>query len=475
MSLGNLFFCGGECDLEFNIPYVIKKNPHTLSYIRGLTEATSILSKVSFTTRLIYTDLITKLPKGKSNLKPYELAQYTNMIMGIAVDSYLNNPSRSTVVFDGIGSFDISKARASDTDGDGGRYEFVDAMPELLAKKMSENPLLADNALLKHISGVRDPEINPITGESISYLRGINTAVTEEDPIAEFKMLLQVIREVDSDLHSALFLYNLIINKGGLGSDSIASLFELSDYAAFEKHLVALETTNSIVEQVTDMNLDVKGLLVPSLLMEFSTQAGFENMQFITTQQADGADMDMQQESEGDQFNEGPPPDEQPDYDEQGVSRVDFTQIASDKFDLTDINMLRGSGAMIPDVWKSKTNGLIYAWNEDISSYVPVTKTTPDKTINFKITPRTTINDLKDLGYDWGWKIQFIDGSYGRVLTRTNSIIKTYNVRPYLNEILIFASCISVCFNAILSCLIAVITISLSFCKEESVNSKAPP
>ena len=103
----------------------------------------------------------------------------------------------------------------------------------------------------------------------------------------------------------------------------------------------------------------------------------------------------------------------------------------SDKYDVSNMNGLKQNNYnTYPDIFRSKTNNLLYAWYEPENTYLPINRIESPVLINSDITRATdAIKNMKDLGYDWGFEITIPGtGEKGRLLNLEDEGEKTYNV-----------------------------------------------
>jgi hypothetical protein len=410
----------------FNIPYILLKNEHYFSYIKSLLKSNNILKNLSYTVRLVYNDLNTNLPVDKTSVTKSEFTNYINTLTDFVISKFYKSPSVNSIVNLGkYGSYDLSKVSSGDTDIKG-RQEFIKEFPDILnnIKKSSEE--LNNNTLLSQISR-KETETDIITKESFDILGGINTETTTVGDIANFKILLKNIQKTHPDLYNALFNYSLIINKGGLGKSSLTSLFDLKIFEDFENFLNTIEKEKLIEEEFHSLSKDVKGLLIPMLLQQFPTKTGVKILE-KTLDKSGLTDEELEQE-----FSESQESEENlHEFMEEDFSNIhrDYREEIAKNYDVSSILSAKISGNIhAPDIFKSRTNNLVYAYNEKVNDYVPITKTISNRVIPIDITTDTDVlNNLSTIGYDWGWEIEMPNGTKARLLNLSDRAKGTYNV-----------------------------------------------
>ena len=401
--------------VAFNIPYIMAKNDHMFTYIDSLYETNNVLKGISYTVRLIYEDLAETLPDLKGKLENSELKQFIDLLMAVSVDQYYRN-NKKVFTFDGV-TYDLSNYDD--------RVKFVKDFPNILKAEMAKDSKLAANQVLGKIGNIRT-ETDPATGISYTYLSGIDTSVLEDGKIQILKNKLATLKETHPIIHDALFNYSLNVDKAGLGKNSIAALFEGEDYLTFSQSLNEMERTGSVEERFKNIPLAVKRLLMPSLLEEYCTQEGAKNdaLKKIYDGDEDSLSADEMdaviEQSEGDQ--DGYFSEHEDFYEEDFIGTSNYDQMIqerSQRWDVTNMNQLKlDNPGDYPDIFRSKTNGMIYAWFEPKDTYVPITRVDSPAIINSDINEATdAIRDMRKFGYNWGFEVNVPGTSEkGRVL-----------------------------------------------------------
>jgi len=399
-----------------NIPFVLAQNGHFFSYIKGMVKTNEILRDVSFTVESIYNDLVTMLPEGKQKLENFELNSYISLVMTLAIDQYFEN-SNKVYTFEDV-TYDMSNRED--------RKAFLQNFPDIFKNVVSTDEELSDNRVLNIISNIRT-ETDIATGVSFSMLSGVDTSTLPTGKVQSYKNKIANLKKDGrhSVLHDALLSYSLLLDKGGLGKNSLAALFDGVDYKDVSKFLSDMQKSGEMLTIVKNIPEDVKRLLVPFLLEEYSTKEVKSN-----GEQAYGEDGDTYSDMHEDPYDTAFT-DEDYDNLDAGFNNK-YEKAARDKaakYDVSEMNRRHANGT-VPAVWKSKTNGLTYAWHGKSNSYIPITRTVPERMMDIKPDVTSSVlHDLKELGWDWGFEV-IIPGTTekGRVLSLHNEVALTYNV-----------------------------------------------
>lgn len=366
-----------------NIPFVLVKNAHYFGYFEAMLQAKSVRDRLSFVNK--YAENIIKSTKqiyGYRAITEPIYKKLSDTIYEFGVLRYLDDPEagRNLITLRGI-QYDLSKPKGDNKVG--GRFELLQNLPEIL--ETLDNNAFANS--LKLDSSHRDP----MTGESVKLLKGRNLALVKSDELARLQIGLEDIRLTDPELYDALFLYSLITTKGSYSGGSYVGLFPIEKYLDFSKFLKkdVVNITNKI-----DTNTELIALLNPLLLPQVSTIAKTETM-------------DPTEENETDSFIGDLYSDESTDFSDVGGNyTTPAMALNNQKFVLDGLNDLRKENKYLKyDYVRSKDNGLVYQWDENLEIYIPLTRVVPELAIPYTLPRNAGMTVGKMTGYLQGFEI----------------------------------------------------------------------
>jgi len=425
-----------------NIPFILFKNKHYLASLKAVARSNELMTKNSYTARVIQGQLRSKLWKA---VTPEDFSAFNNVFDSMAVDLFYNSGMiNKKITIDGFGTYDLSELNlVSGNPNEKSRLDFILDTPEVIHEYMAKYKDLANNELLTLFNRGKDIK-DKDTNTTISLLAGINTHNTPRAKVSILKLELDNIRLYYPKLYDVLFNYSLIIDRAGLGAGSIASLFGAKPYKDYFKFVDALERDGEIDEIFKVMSPDIFALLAQSLLKEVSTKTKVENEELfyltgsvaltpeeaehmiaeLAVKETEVIDMSINElqalENDLSTFSIE-------DYDSTSNKVARVERYWSTRYDVSDMNSLmdkygerknKDKTFVIPRVFKSITNGLVYVWHPKLKSFIPVTRHTPVNVASVKgVTGMTLENGLRNIGLDYGWEITVpYENTKGRLL-----------------------------------------------------------
>jgi len=391
-----------------NVPYIIASNPHYFGQFRALTLTNEIVNSVSFISNLVRSDLLKH--EGKRIERP-EFNAHTNAIYGLIIDAYFNNKDITSRITIGDKVFDLS---IDSQDGDiGGRLEFVRHIPDVIADSQNDENL-ANNEFIKKLfinTKAQDRE----TGDQMTYVLGPATEVMTPENISILRANASKLKKTNPELFNALFNYSLIVDRGGLSKGSLAQFFSAEDFKDYNSFVKSGPIEASLVSIFNDLNNDSRQLLNPSLITTVSASAAFDRKK----RRSAGEEQEFEDMS-----------------DPAAADRADKRERRSYNYKFGWLNAERNRknkrfsegkrDTPAENILRIKETGIIVAWNEELQSYLPITKARPDVSIPISVNgmkSNRTIFDITKFGFDYGWGInvtsEFKGAKQGRLLRKT--------------------------------------------------------
>jgi hypothetical protein len=415
-----------EKKLAFNIPFIIYNNKTFYQYIKTIYDSDIMLSEETYTNKIIRGVITKRLLKNrKSYLAPEDLYSIKGVLDNIALSTYYRTrTNKGELEIPSLGyKFDLSKI-----DGPTGREAFIKLLPEIKNALMLNNPALNNFSILKDLEATK-VITDKTTGKVITLFEGVNSRVNSSQN-ATYTNELTYLKTVSYELYNALLNYSLIVDKGGLGKSSLASLFRFEGYQSYNDHLLYLQQSGIMLKLIEKLDSESLGVAMPSLLVEFSTlakDAGKINSKIAYRFKKYGAtineeDGEIPEEDTDDSSDSAFDSDAFQEFleEEEKVSKS-----VSYMYDVSGMNALKKNPAYnMPDIWKSKTNGLTYHWygfklvggGGTFESYVPVLKTHSDVIGNINIGLEDISHNLANIGYAPGWEINLHNKQVVRLL-----------------------------------------------------------
>lgn len=411
-----------------NVPFVLKQSPQFFNYFKAMFTAKQELNKISYTYQIL-DNLLTNIFEKENHLNEYafdDRAQrdVLNYVYGIGVDLYYNvdklyeqdaklplekqrypvekqvDNQKSKFLTFNINLFDSEKAEyysvtksydlslPSSSDPDiGGRLEFIKDFPAIKSYYSSTDKL-RDNQFLATLKK-GEPVVDYESQIQLDILEISNVAALSDHLVLQYKRDLEEISRQAPELYNALFQYSLITNRGKYAGGSFASLMDervYLDYSHFLKnHILDIK----MIAEDPD-NYDMLLMNAPAIINGRSTNKSLNERLRSERQSNKGyaeenlwGDFSEHFIEEG--MGEGDPG--MMDNDFLVVGRPDPSLKQKEMFYLSylneqkrlDISRAKSNDAVaqMGDYIKSKETGLVYKWNSELSTYVPIQQKLP--------------------------------------------------------------------------------------------------
>ena len=379
--------------------FTLKENKHYFGYIKGLFAARDIIKSSTFTT-----EAIEKLSRTIGNIDVQEkLSSLENYVYGLGITSFFNKTDYAK-------SFSLGGIKYNLSDRID-RNKFMLDMVDI-KKSLDKDESINNNAFIKalRIETLKDN----ITKEVFPILRTRNLMSTEEHNRVKIKQGLTQLKKKGGDyeeFHDALYFYSLILNKGGVGSKSFASLFD-SDLRANKDYLNHLNTLDS------------------DLIMQMATKydsSTYQDKDVVVLASQLANPLTIKERST--------------------VKKAVFIEDAPEGFNqkINNRNTLNDNDYNLPStnkkygmLFKSAQTGKIYLWNQSENGYVVITpQSFSHKGNTYKVSNRSILQDnnkpdmMSSVGYEFGETAKVgKDNSYGQVYS-FNRDSKSDNYEKY--------------------------------------------
>jgi len=404
-----------------NIPFILFKNKHFLASLKAVKRSNKMMASSSYSSRIIHSTLRSKLWGA---VTPEDFSAFNTALDSMAINLFYKDASSvKSISVKNFGNYDLTKA-SSKKGEEKSRLDFVLDAPDIIQDYIQLNKDLSSNELLKLFGRTKDIN-DPTTGLSISLLSGIEIHNTPRSKISILKLALDNIKVDHPKLYNILLQYSLIVDKAGLGANSIASLFGAEPYAEYFAFVNKLEKSGDMDNIFKEMKIDILSLIFPSLLKKVSTKTDVTNKDLFYINNSENSDLSQEEISRllveltnNEYLNSTEEEIQDKEEEIRNFSIEDYTEDSKSELaykyydsiaDVSDMNALMleyESTDRIPKVFRSITNGLIYAWNPLLKSYIPITKGLPVDvgTMSGSIGMRLD-NSLTSIGMDYGWEI----------------------------------------------------------------------
>jgi len=416
-----------------NIPYVIASNPHFFNYLKTVVQANKLVRSQSFIVDIAHSILKNDLRENyirRTSFTYNEFSAFQRLLQDLAIDSYYKDNGIKAVMPDG------SVYNLTDKNS---REDFIKNVPYAVEEAMNNDQSLKNNTALKHIITprlVRDESNNT----TLRLFTGVNTHILHPGEIAGMKASIQSLKRSNPAVYNTLFNYSIIVDRAGLGYNSIASLFDENDYSVYTEHLLKLKNSRSMHDRFSNMNILVKQAMLPMFVKEISTKTGDKNeSKFTKKKKTTGFDeyfdvddtMMMQQDPysmNDDLISE---------YDNLfGEERKkSFMNSLASRYDTSNIDAIRKSPDkyFVSDILRSTTNGLTYKWLEGnitvdgitrkFRKYVPIVPTISSKISGIsydEVISTKSKTNINAVSYDYGYEVVVptINAPHVRVVAR---------------------------------------------------------
>jgi hypothetical protein len=370
--------------------YILAKNKHYFGYIKSLRFGQELVRNSTFTNEVIE-NVITLTKASPSDKAQYD--EFKNYVYGVGIELFFNKYNYNNFKIAG-NTYDLT----SNSD----RYRFMKEMVGITLD-FQKDPNIKANPFVSalRLFNIKDAKTDTLL-EAIRTLDLNNLTDTKK---AKLRLGLKQLKNLGLEyeqLHNALFLYSLILNKGSRGKTSFSALFDL-ETDAFRNYIEFLNNTvaSDLMNPILNMGNLAVSLNVPSSIPEIDT-----------VPKAISSDL----------------------YEEDFMDEVEYTTKKINKNASVEDRFysLPSNTKYTPTLFKSRQTGKYYLWNDEHASYVVLSSTQPLKTIPFST---NKVDSLEAAGFQWGESaIVDSNGTIGQVYKYdnidNNYIVKIGNNAP---------------------------------------------
>ena len=388
-ALNKLFEDVNKIRTAINVPFILTKNTHFISYFKALAQVQKLSDFITYTNRAT-NDVIDHSGTEKTITSQIQ-GKVTDTIYDRGILRYFKDKTKP---FELRGQkYDLSEPQA--TKHSLGRLEFLRDMPDII-KNIEDNYFIES---LKFDSSILDPNTNT----SITVLKGKDLRLVKDTRVlTDLQNGLSKLEKDDKELYDALFYYSIVTTKGSYAGGSYTSLFTPEKYVDFGDFLQKNATD---LEIEIDNNKDYIVRQNPLLLQQFSTLAKNYKEPTIGGEESaiEPEDINIDIQDDPEFFNAN-----------RGNARVGKEELTKKKFIIDHLNASRlKENSIMPDWWRSHSNGFTYRWNNELGMYIPLTSDIPEIAIRSRIPDESQNIKLSDYGYLEGFRVnlpEYTDG-----------------------------------------------------------------
>lgn len=330
--------------------------------------------------------------------------------------------------------FDLSKP-TNPTGEVQGRFEFIQTMP-LARDYMLTKEGYADNDFLLALTN-QHSDIDYESQTSITLLRAPNPVTTERNVKRRQDIALDNIAITNKEFYQALWHYSLITTAGSYGRGSFASMMGPDAYLDYS-HFLKLHMPQIEREILDKFNYDRIILNSPEVMHSYTTNK--DKTDAILEKRSSSIPMgdflDFDPEAMYADYGES---DEDDSMHSDGYGwghsvKESFLEKEKDNFEIDVWNEIKledietgkaGKEEKIPNYFKSEETGIMYAWVNDLRTWIPISKIIPKIGIAFNVLSE---DPKESRGADLGFEIK--DGA------RTIYTVYRHISEDYMDEII---------------------------------------
>jgi hypothetical protein len=358
--------------------FIMANTPSFMAQVRGMLYGTKLDRASVFNGNAIekiITGFRTNLPREKSDYN-----EINSLVYALTIDSFLKKYDKKAKVYGNV--YDLTTPE--------GREQFILAMPDLIVNKIQKDPALSNNIFIQRLK----LDIAKEGTKTISYLQSDNLDSLEPGEKVIRKNSLNKLLKMGTkyeELHNALYLYSLIIDKGAKRSYNFASLYDVKNTKANSEYVNFLNETQknkTLFDSIDNLSSIAKELLTPKSIKTISTAPKSEVVYGEDGEVVDGFDQsDMIQKTNGFLYD-----------NKQTMPK-------------------KKKGKFEHQVFKSAETGQIYVLRDE-KEYIPVTQAVSSRAIPFNSAFKNIKNNLEGSGFQFGYDVVVDEsGTIGRVVS----------------------------------------------------------
>lgn len=342
--------------------FVLKENAHYFGYILSDMTAEKIIKSVTFAIETTESTIDFVGAPFQVNPTTEDVhSESSNFVHGLSIENFFT----SNLEFEEFSLENLSFDLTSNTS----REKFVRTMVDVV-RKYKDDDRYKDNPAMQamRFDPIRDAKL----GTYLNIIRMNDLRNISPNKRLQIELGLKQLREQNKELHEALYVYNLILNKGGRNKKSFASLFgneEDSISKMYNDHLNKLKKEKTTIINIIQDTIGWESTLlsIPSLIKVIDTDGTRKRKITSANSLDDDGSFDESDFYEYDDVTRT--------YSKSvnGTNHDNYYSIPTDPDKFT------------PVIFKSRQTGKTYMYNDSLKQYVVLTSKVPLKIIPYSV------------------------------------------------------------------------------------------